>query len=333
MALDMKIVAVMAFNFFSSIGIIFTNKIIFKSFGFKFATFYTALHFAGTAIGLRVCRACGVYEHKKMNHMKVLPMSLAFCLHIVFNNLSLQYNSVGFYQLMKVLMSPLTAMVQTFFFGVPIAASLQMALAVTCCGVGIATVNDMNVNALGTFYACLGLLGGVFYQLWVKTKQKALGGNSFQVLEYQAPQSALLVLLMTPVFDQVQGPHGLLAALRGANVHLIAALAVACAVAFCVNLSLFMVIGRTSPLSYQVLGHGKLVFVLLGGILFFGGDTNSKRLFGMFLTFCGVVWYGHLKLTQASSKENWDQAKNVGGDEAAAKSEGDGAEVQMVSKA
>ena len=67
--------------------------------------------------------------------------------------------------------------------------------------------------------------------------------------------------------------------------------------------------------------------------LFFGGDTNSKRLFGMFLTFCGVVWYGHLKLTQASSKENWDQAKNVGGDEAAAKSEGDGAEVQMVSKA
>jgi solute carrier family 35 protein E3 len=301
----------MAFNFFSSIGIIFTNKIIFKSFGFKFATFYTALHFAGTAIGLRVCRACGVYEHKKMNHMKILPMSLAFCLHIVFNNLSLQYNSVGFYQLMKVLMSPLTALVQTFAFGVPIATSLQLALGVTCCGVGIATVNDMNVNALGTFYAVLGLLGGVFYQLFVKTKQKALGGNSFQVLEYQAPQSALLVLLVTPVFDQVQGPDGLLETLKNANVHLLVALSLACVVAFCVNLSLFMVIGKTSPLSYQVLGHGKLVFVLLGGIIFFGGDTNPKRLFGMFLTFCGVVWYGHLKLTQASSQENWDKGSKV----------------------
>ena len=72
----------------------------------------------------------------------------------------------------------------------------------------------------------------------------------------------------------------------------------------------------------------KLVFVLLGGIVFFGGDTNPKRLFGMFLTFCGVVWYGHLKLTQASSQENWDKGSKAesGGAEKAAE------EVPMVQK-
>ena len=37
MALDMKTVSYMAFNFLSSIGIIFINKAVFKSFGFKFA--------------------------------------------------------------------------------------------------------------------------------------------------------------------------------------------------------------------------------------------------------------------------------------------------------
>ena len=90
---------------------------------------------------------------------------------------------------------------------------------------------------------------------------------------------------------------------------LVMALGVASAIAFCVNLSLFLVIGRTSPLSYQVLGHFKLVVVLLGGIFIFGGDTNSKRLMGMFITFVGVVIYGHLKMNMTQTKENWDQAK------------------------
>jgi solute carrier family 35 protein E3 len=54
----------------------------------------------------------GVYKPKELSHAQVFPISLAFCIHIVFNNLSLQYNSVGFYQVMKVLTSPCTAFVQ-----------------------------------------------------------------------------------------------------------------------------------------------------------------------------------------------------------------------------
>ena len=62
MAFDFKTIAVMAFNFFSSIGIIFINKAVFKTFGFRYATFYTSLHFFGTMIGLWVCRCCGLYK-------------------------------------------------------------------------------------------------------------------------------------------------------------------------------------------------------------------------------------------------------------------------------
>ena len=152
-------------------------------------------------------------------------------------------------------------------FAVPIHVSLKLALAVTCVGVGLATVNDVNVNMVGTVYAVLGLLGGVFYQLWVKTKQKALNANSFQVLTYQAPQSAFIVLCLTPLFDKVQGPDGLLSALASMRPQLMVTLAFACAVAFCVNLSLFLVIGRTSPLSYQVLGRFKLLLRALPACL------------------------------------------------------------------
>jgi len=44
--------------------------------------------------------------------MDVLPITVCFCAFVVFNNLSLQYNSVGFYQLMKVLTTPIVVVLQ-----------------------------------------------------------------------------------------------------------------------------------------------------------------------------------------------------------------------------
>jgi hypothetical protein len=48
MGLDLVTVSYMAFNFLSSIGIIFVNKLIFKQYNFHFATFVTSLHFVFT---------------------------------------------------------------------------------------------------------------------------------------------------------------------------------------------------------------------------------------------------------------------------------------------
>ena len=72
-------------------------------------------------------------------------------------------------------------LVQQLVFGVVLDDRLKLALFVTCIGVALATVNDVEVNFIGTVWAVLGLLGAVFYQLFVKTKQKALNASSFQV--------------------------------------------------------------------------------------------------------------------------------------------------------
>lgn len=68
-----------------------------------------------------------------------------------------------------------------------------------------------------------------------------------------------------------------------------------CALAFCVNLSIFLVIGKTSPISYNVLGHFKLVCVLLSGLFFFGEDTNPTKLMGTLFALIGVIVYTHYK--------------------------------------
>ena len=40
----------------------------------------------------------GLFQPKELRVLDVLPLSLAFCGFVVFTNLSLTYNTVGFYQ-------------------------------------------------------------------------------------------------------------------------------------------------------------------------------------------------------------------------------------------
>merc|ERR550519_420847 len=76
-----------------------------------------------------------------------------------------------------------------------------------------------------------------------------------------------------------------------------------CILAFCVNLSIFLVVGATSPISYNVLGHAKLLVILTFGIVVFGDDTNFMRLCGMAMAFGGIVTYTHLKIREQEAKD------------------------------
>jgi hypothetical protein len=90
-----------------------------------------------------------------------------------------------------------------------------------------------------------------------------------------------------------------------------------CVLAFCVNLSIFLVIGKTDPIAYNVLGHFKLCVILLTGyailthpsryllylcwwitqnrFVVFGEDMNGVKIFGTLLAFIGVVTYSTLQ--------------------------------------
>jgi solute carrier family 35 protein E3 len=287
---DPTTVALMSFNFVSAVGIVFANKYVFHVYEYNFACFVTALHFVVTALGGRICLMFGLYKVKELNHWDVLPITASFCCFVVFNNLSLQYNSVGFYQLMKVLTTPVVVVLQRTFYDVHVEQNLLMCLGVICIGVALATVSDISVNAAGTFWAVMGLVATAFYQLLVSERQRKLKVNALQLLHYQAPQAAAVVIVMTPFLDNV-------VALRAYEYSpgAVVAIGFACALAFCVNLSTFLVIGHTNPVTYQVLGHFKLVIILVSGVLLFGEDSNVVRLVGMACAFCGILAYTEIK--------------------------------------
>ncbi|CAN0218962.1 unnamed protein product, partial [Ectocarpus fasciculatus] len=69
-------------------------------------------------LGVRACRLCDIYKVKPLKQTQVLPITLAFCAFVAFNNLSLQYNDVSFYQLMKILTTPAVVVLQLVLFKV-----------------------------------------------------------------------------------------------------------------------------------------------------------------------------------------------------------------------
>lgn len=287
--------AAMAANFSVSVSVVWLNKFVYLG-GFKYNMTMTALHFLVTYLGLETCAVLGFFERKFISLRKVLPISLAFCGFVVFNNLSLEHNLVGVYQLWKVMTTPMIPVIQMLFYGVKFTSIELLALVPVCVGVITATSADLQGNFLGTVFALLGLLSTSLYQIWVKTEQKDLELSAWQLLYLQAPTSCAVLVCLTPLLEDVRG----MVAKQYEPITLIA-LAGTAVLAFLVNLSIFFVIRFSSPLSYNVLGHTKLVAILLSGFFLFGEEASERKLFGACLTLAGVFCYTYIQLTKPKS--------------------------------
>jgi len=269
---------------------------VFQVHGFRYGTLLTFIHFIFTFIGLEVCRRFGVFEAKRVDLRKVLPLCISFCGFVSLTNLSLVYNSVGFYQLIKVLTTPLIVVIQTVWYHETFSLKIKLSLLLTCLGVATATVTDSEANLPGTLIALSALLITCMYQIWVGTKQKELECNSYQLLYWQAPISAVLLIPLIPLFDDLS------TLTEWPNREATTAIIISSSLAFLVNLSIFLVIGKTSPVTYNVLGHFKLTVILTLGFVAFGATVDWRNITGVLLTLSGVIWYTQLKTSQPAEK-------------------------------
>eukprot|EP00049_Salpingoeca_infusionum_P006446 m.107017 g.107017 ORF g.107017 m.107017 type:complete len:308 (+) comp13315_c0_seq7:299-1222(+) len=284
----------MVLNYASSISIVFLNKIAYRA-GFPSITL-TLIHFAVTALGLKLCSLAGIFQPKQLRISDVLPLALAFCGFVVFTNLSLTYNTVGFYQLAKVMTTPVIVFVQFVFYKQTFALRILLSLLIVCIGVAQATNADVTTSTLGMFFATCGVLVTAFYQIWVKTKQTDLDVNAFQLLYYQAPLSALVLVVVVLVFENPWAEGGL-ASQALVDIPVIPVL-MSAVVSFAVNLSIFLVIKSTSAITYNVLGHFKLCTVLAGGFVLFHDPINAMQGMGITITLFGIFFYSFFKLTE-----------------------------------
>ena len=86
------------FNIITSVGIIMVNKTLMTTYGFSFATTLTGLHFATTTMLTVFLRSLGYIQDFFLSLPDLLKFVLFANFSIVGMNVTLMWNSVGFYR-------------------------------------------------------------------------------------------------------------------------------------------------------------------------------------------------------------------------------------------
>ncbi|XP_051886189.1 solute carrier family 35 member E3 isoform X2 [Pristis pectinata] len=224
----------------------------------------TLVHFVMTGLGLWLCQALGVFCPKSLRPSRILLLALSFCGFVVFTNLSLQNNTIGTYQLAKAMTTPVIIGIQTFYYRKTFSTRIKLTL-------------------------------------WVGAKQHELQVNSMQLLYYQAPMSSAILMFVVPFFEPVIGEGGIFGKWSGTALMMVLLSGI---IAFLVNLSIYWIIGNTSPVTYNMFGHFKFCITLLGGYILFKDPLSINQCLGILCTLCGILCYTHFKLGEQEEEKS-----------------------------
>ncbi len=122
-----RLIAGLLVNLLSSICIVFINKWIYVHYGFPNMTM-TLVHFVVTWLGLFVCQKMDIFSPKSLRPSKIILLALSFCGFVVFTNLSLQCNTIGTYQLAKVMTTPVIIVIQTMYYKKTFSTKIKLTL-------------------------------------------------------------------------------------------------------------------------------------------------------------------------------------------------------------
>ncbi|XP_047329295.1 UDP-rhamnose/UDP-galactose transporter 6-like [Impatiens glandulifera] len=291
------------FNVVTSVGIILVNKALMATYGFSFATTLTGLHFATTTLMTAILRWLGYIQASHLPVTDLLKFVIVANFSIVGMNVSLMWNSVGFYQIAKLSMIPVSCLLEVVFDKIRYSRDTKLSIAVVLMGVGVCTVTDVSVNGRGFIAAFIAVWSTALQQYYVHFLQRKYSLSSFNLLGHTAPSQAASLLLIAPFLDYWLTTKRVDA--FEYSLSSIVFIVLSCTIAVGTNLSQFICIGRFTAVSFQVLGHMKTILVLILGFLFFGKEgLNLQVVIGMTIAVIGMVWYGN-----ASSKPGGKERK------------------------
>ncbi|CAN0898837.1 UDP-xylose transporter 1 [Linum grandiflorum] len=284
----------------SSVSIVICNKALMSNLGFPFATTLTSWHLVVTFCTLYVAHRFNLFESKSVDTKTVILFGLLNGVSIGFLNLSLGFNSIGFYQMTKLAIIPFTVLLETLFLNKHFSQKIKFALFLLLVGVGIASVTDLQLNGLGTVLSLLAILTTCVGQILTNTIQKRLNVSSTQLLYQSAPYQAAILFVTGPLVDLFLTKKNVFA--YKYNPLVVTFIMLSCLIAVAVNFSTFMVIGKTSPVTYQVLGHLKTCLVLLLGYTLLHDPFSYRNIVGILVAMGGMVLYSYF-CTQEGKKK------------------------------
>ncbi|KAK1373147.1 putative sugar phosphate/phosphate translocator [Heracleum sosnowskyi] len=284
----------------SNIGVLLLNKYLLSNYGFKYPIFLTMCHMT----------ACSLLSYVAIVWMKMVPLqtlrsrpqffkisalSLVFCGSVVSGNVSLRYLPVSFTQAIGSTTPFFTAVFAYLMTKNREAWLTYAALIPVVTGVVIASGGEPSFHLFG-FIMCVGAtaaraLKSVLQGILLTSEGEKL--NSMNLLLYMAPVAVMFLLPATLLMEH--NVVGITVALARNDVKIIWYLLFNSALAYCVNLTNFLVTKHTSALTLQVLGNAKGAVAVVVSILIFRNPVSVTGMMGYFLTVIGVILYSEAK--------------------------------------
>ncbi|XP_024967510.1 UDP-xylose transporter 3-like isoform X2 [Cynara cardunculus var. scolymus] len=202
----------------------------------------------------------------------------------------------------KLAIIPCTVLLETLFFSKQFSKKIRFSLTVLLMGVGIATVTDLQLNVMGSVLSLLAVITTCVAQIMTNTIQKKFKVSSTQLLYQSCPYQALTLFIIGPFLDALLTNQNVFAFKYTPQV--LAFIVLSCLISVSVNFSTFLVIGKTSPVTYQVLGHLKTCLVLAFGYVLLHDPFSWRNILGILVAVVGMVLYSYFCTRDAQPKAN-----------------------------
>ncbi|KAJ8568414.1 hypothetical protein K7X08_027947 [Anisodus acutangulus] len=293
-------VMAMTFNFMVAVGIILGNKLVMGRVGFNFPIFLTFIHYCCAWILLAIFKALSLLPASPP--AKTTPFSSLFSLGVVMAfasglaNASLKHNSVGFYQMAKIAVTPTIVIAEFCLFKKTVSFHKVVALAVVSVGVAVATVTDLEFNFFGACIALAWIVPSAVNKILWSTLQQQTNWTALALMWRTTPVTIFFLVALMPWLD----PPGVLSFKW--DIHNTSAILISALLGFLLQWSGALALGATSATSHVVLGQFKTCVILLGGYFLFGSDPGWTSIGGAVTSLGGMTVYTSLSIKESREK-------------------------------
>ncbi|KAJ6863613.1 hypothetical protein NC652_040224 [Populus alba x Populus x berolinensis] len=321
-------VIALTFNFLVAIGIIFMNKWVLQGVGFHFPMCLSFIHYALSWALMAIIKTFSVLPASppsKSSRLSLFTLGFVMSFSTGLANVSLKYNSVGFYQMAKISVTPSIVLAEFIWFKKRVSFSKVVALTVVSIGVAVATVADLQFSLFGACVALAWIIPSAVNKILWSTLQQQDNWTALALMWKTTPITLFFLASLIPFLD----PPGVFS--YDWNFRNTALILMSALLGFLLQWSGALALGATSAISHVVLGQFKTCVVLLGNYYIFGSNPGATSICGALTAIGGMSCYTYLNIcnpkpqtgklspgkssTQSrSSKENGDSHDGYGGE-------------------
>ncbi|KIV84467.1 hypothetical protein PV11_00243 [Exophiala sideris] len=296
-ASDLRTKTCIIINIIATVAIVYVNKAIFSNPNFRQCQLlFVAYHFGVTWLTLFLAsrQPIGLFSPARTSLLTILPLTVAMGANVVLMNLSLAYSSVIFSQIVRILLAPLTALMNLVIYNARIPSLAVAALVPACLGVGLVSYIEGTTKAsgttstsmLGVIFAFSGVAVSALYTVWVSAYHRTLKLTTAQLLLNQLPLGISMLVGTSfftdkyPNWTEVNGQQWAMVALSGLCAMLI-------------NVSQFYIITNAGPVSSTVVGHLKTILIVGLGWIVKHEAVGHESALGIALAVLGIIGYSY----------------------------------------